>query len=384
MNKLLKIPLIIIVVFALYILLAFISKEAILAYYKWHDKSYNWLAEYKDMPIKDKYRIVFINSDPGMIADREAGHKMISACRNLGWEIHDFTLIQGNEEKIKQINPDFIFTNKWNLHLGATDGSLGYKIYALLPHPIASYFSGFFSFYPQFKEHKFPELKLLDGFVITAPQISLFKNYIEKQGHKFYGFRGFSSSQYQEYVNVEPSQLVYMGQNWDKRRKSGKFAKIFSHLAKKDNAVFYGAQDSWEPIVDKSYLGYIEGDGSAVIEILRKHGISLLLHSNQHIKNGAPSSRSFEAAAAGVIGISDKHPFIMENFGDNFLYIDVNTSAEKIIEQIEDHLTWIKSHPEEVKNKTRKAYDIFNANFKLENMMINVAKMHEKILQDNK
>lgn len=384
MNKLLKYSLIILAAFALYILTAFASREAVLAYYKWHDKNYDWLAEYKDIPIKDKYKIVFINSDLGMIADREAGHKMIAACRNLGWEVYDFTLIKGNEEKIKQINPDFIFTNKWNLHLGVDGEALGYKIYAVLPHPIASYFSGFFSFYPQFKEHKFPELKLFNGFIITAPQISLFKNYIEAQGHKFYGFRGFSSSQHQDYVEVEAKQLVYMGQNWDKRRKSGKFAGIFGHLAKEDNAVFYGAQDSWEPIVGASYLGYIEGNGSAVIEILRKHGISLLLHSNQHIKNGAPSSRSFEAAAAGVIGISDQHPFIKENFGDNFLYIDINNSAEDIIKQIETHLAWIKTHPQEVKEKTRKAYDIFSAKFKLENMMINVAKMHEKILQDDK
>jgi hypothetical protein len=381
MKIMLRICASIIIAGLLYILSAYLSKETILSYYKWSDTKQDWLAEYKTTKIKDKYKIVFINSDPGMIADREAGHRMVAACRNLGWEVHDFIVVTGNEEEIKKIDPDFIFTNKWNLHIGL-EKLKGYKVYALLPHPIATYFGGLLNFYPQFKKEKFPELRLLDGFVISSPQVSLFKNYIEGLGRKFYGFKGYSSVQSQDYVDVEPKELIYMGLNWDKKRKGNKFATVFKHLAEKDNAVFYGAWDSWEPLVGNSYQGYIEGDGSAVIDILRKHGINLILHSNQHIKNGAPSSRGFETAASGAIGISDQHPFLIENFGDNFLYININTSADKIIKQIEDHLVWIKENPTKVKEKTRKAYDIFMANYKLENLMLNVAHMHEKILED--
>ena len=368
----------------IYITVAYASKETVLYYYKWHDKQYDWLAEYKDVKIKDKYKIVFIISDPTIIADREAGNRMLAACRNLGWEVHDFEMIAGHEEEIRKINPDFIFTNKWNLHFGLKEKLAGYKVYALLPHPTATYFSGFFNFYPKFKDNKFPELKFLDGFVISMPQVSLFKHYIEKQGRKFYGFKGYSSVQYQDFVEVEHNQLVYMGMNWDSRRRSGKFSKIFKMLAERQEAIFYGSANSWENLVGNAYKGYFQGSGVAVLDMLRKSGISLMFHSKQHMKSGAPSGRGFEAAASGVIGISDKHPFLVENFGDSFLYIDVDTSAEKIVMQIEKHLVWIKQNPNKAKAKARKAYDIFINNYTLEKLLLNVAHMHEKILLDEK
>ncbi len=366
----------------IYISLAYLSRQSFLYYYKWHDKRHDWLAEYKDIPIKDKYKIVFIISDPTIIADREAGNRMLKACRNLGWEVHDFEMIEGNEEAIKKIDPDFIFTNKWNMHFGLKKKMEEYKFYALLPHPTSSYFSGFFNFYPKFKDSKFPELKFLDGFVVSMPQISLFKNYIEKEGQKFHGFYGYSSVQNQEFVEINYNNLVYMGMNWDSRRRSGKFAKIFKALAEKHKAIFYGSSDSWVDLVGASYKGYFESDGSKVLEKLRESGITLILHSKQHVNSGAPSGRGFEAAAAGVVGISDRHPFLIENFGDSFLYIDIDVSADRIVSQIEKHLTWIERNPDKAHAKSRKAYEIFIKNYTLENLLLKVASMHEKILME--
>ena len=254
----------------------------------------------------------------------------------------------------------------------------------MVAHPIATYFGGLFSFYPQFKEYKYPELKLFDGFVISTPEISLFKHYIESKHKKFYGFTGYSSVQYQEYFEVDPKQIVYMGVNWDKKRKGSKFSEVFKALADKNQAVFYGSKDSWQDLVGPAYKGYFEGSGSAVIDIIRQHGISLLLHSNQHIKSGTPSGRVFEASAAGAIGISDMHPFVIEKFADNFLYIDTNKSAKDIIIQIDNHINWIKANPDKVKEMTKNAYNIFVTNYTLEQLLLNIAHMHEKILQDNK
>lgn len=368
--------------FLIYVIGAYSSKQIVLKYYKWHDSKHDWLLEYKDIKIKNKYKVVFIISDPTIIADREAGNRILAAMKNLGWETYHFEMIQGNEEEIKKINPDFIFTNKWNLHFGMKEKLPGYKLYALLPHPTATYFSGFFEFYPRFKKQKFPEIDFIDGFIISMPEITLFKNLVEKNGKKFYGFKGYSSVQHQEYVEVEPKELVYMGMNWDSRRKSGKFAKIFKTLAEKDEAIFYGSANSWQNLAKGAYKGYFQGSDTAVLEKLRESGISLLFHSKQHMKSGAPSGRGFETAAAGVIGISDRHPFIVENFGDSFLYIDIDFSAERIISQIEKHLNWIRANPEKAKAKARKAYDIFIKNYTLESYLINLAKMHEKILLD--
>ncbi|MEK6734036.1 MAG: hypothetical protein AABY27_02910 [Pseudomonadota bacterium] len=382
--KIIRIIGILLAIVTLYIASAYISKQTVLSYYKWHDKDQNWLSEYEKTMIKSKYKIVFIISDPTIIADREAGKHILAACHNLGWETHDFEMIEGNEDEIKAINPDFIFTNKWNLHFGLKEKFPGVKMYALLPHPTSTYFSGFFDFYPQFKTEKFPELKFIDGFIVSMPQISLFKNLVEKEGKKFYGFKGYSSVQYQSYVETEPKQLVYMGMNWDSRRKSGKFTKVFKTLAEKERIIYYGSYDSWAKIAGDAYKGFFPSTDNAVVEKLRENGINLVLHSKQHMINSTPSGRDFETAAAGVIGISDRHPFLVDNFGNNFLYIDVDSSSSRIVDQIEKHLEWINNNPEKAKKKAKQAYDIFIKKYTLENLLIDLAHMHEKILLDEK
>lgn len=217
---------------------AYLSKEGFLYYYKKIDDKYDWLKEYKSTKIKDEYKIVFIITEHGAIADREAGFRILAACRNLGWEVYTFENVDKHIKEIEEINPDFIFTNKWKTDIGLKNASIKYKTYALVAHPTTTYFGDILSFYPKFKEHKFPELHLFDGFAISSPHISLFKNYIEENGKKFYGFRGFSSVQYQDYTEVDPKQIVYMGVNWDKKRKGEKFSAIFKELAKKIKLFF--------------------------------------------------------------------------------------------------------------------------------------------------
>lgn len=378
--KHLKITFAIALLAILYLLFAYITKQDLLHYYASHDKKYDWLEEYRNTKIKDSYKIVFIITAHGAIADREAGYRMIEAAKNLGWEVHVFEDLPNNQEQIKAINPDFILTNNWRSDIGLRQVNLPYKTYGVIAHPIATYFGGLLNLHPEFKEKKFPELKLFDGFIISSPQVTLFKKYIESQGKTFYGFQGYSSVQYQDYVEVEPKRIIYMGVNWDKKRKSSKFNQVFKTLAQEKQAVFYGSKDSWQNLVGDAYKGYFEGSGSAVIDLLRENGISLLLHSNQHTRNGTPSGRVFEASSASVIGISDMHPFVIENFGNNFLYIDTNKSAENIVSQINNHIKWIKSHPEEVKEMTKNAYDIFVENYTLEKLLLNTAHMHEKII----
>ena len=243
----------------LYIVSAYGSKQLIFAYYKWHDKKYDWLAEYKDVAIQKKYKIVFIISGDTLASDRESGNRIIKACKNLGWEVYDFKTILGNEAQIRKINPDFIFTNKWDMDLGLKEKLSDYKVYALLPHSTATYFGGLLNFYPQLKEDKSSRLEFIDGFIISMPQLSLFKNYVEKHGRKFYGFPGYSSVQHQEFIETKPKELVYMGMNLDSRRKSAKFGKIFKILAERNEAIFYGSPEALEPLVGDSYKGLFKG-----------------------------------------------------------------------------------------------------------------------------
>ena len=69
--------------------MAYVFKQAIIYYYEQRDKKYDWAAEYQDTKIKDKYKIVFIGTS-GVIADKEAAYRIISACKKLGWETHVF------------------------------------------------------------------------------------------------------------------------------------------------------------------------------------------------------------------------------------------------------------------------------------------------------
>lgn len=380
--KTVKFILYIALLFIVYIAAAYISRQGIIYYDSVKDSQKDYMAKYKDTIIKDHYKIVFIITAEGATADREAGFRMIEACENIGWEVHVFEELTNNQDKIEAINPDFILTNNWRSDIGLRNVDLTYKTYSLVAHPIASYFGGFFSFTPQFKEHKYLEFELFDGFIISTPEISLFKKYIESKNKKFYGFKGYSSSQRQAYMEVEPKQIVYMGSNWDKKRKGDKFNKIFRTLAKKNQAVFYGPASSWEELTGKAYKGFFKGSSSAVVDIIREHGISLMLHSNQHIKSGTPSSRIFETSSSSALGISDMHPFAINNFGDNFLYINTDKSADNIINQIDQHLKWAKENPEKVRTMTQNAYDIFMDKFTLEQMILDVAHMHEKIILD--
>ncbi len=368
--------------FCLYILLAFGIKESMFKIYEWHDARYNWLKEYQFVPIKDSYKVIIIIPSAENITDREVSNRFIRESENLGWQTFKLESIEGNEEKIREINPDFIFSAKWDIKLGLKPNYSDYKVYALVSQPTQDYFGGFLSLYPLFNELRYPELKSLSGFIISSPHISLFKRYMESLGKKFYGFQGYASVPLTEYKELEPRKMVYMAGLWDADRRTQKYYKLFKSLANSNLAVFYGVKSRLYPIVENAYRDPPTNSKSIIKEILQEHGINLLLHTRISLESGVPTGRVFETAAAGAIGISDRHPFIVSNFGDSFLYIDVDASSGRILSQLQRHLEWIRDNPDKVKKKTRKAHEIFLENFALESVLLNLAHMHEKILED--
>jgi hypothetical protein len=384
--KLRNYPLILIsvIIFACfsYIFIAYLSKQSILAYYKLQDRNSDWNSQFEFTPIHNKYRIVLIVPPAKYIADLEASNRIKLAAENLGWQVFCFESIKDNAEEIRKINPDFIFTSKWDLKLDLDADYHDFKIYALLAQPTEIYFGGFLELIPKFNEKRFPQLKYLDGFIISAQVMGLFRNYIEKNGKKFYAIKGFSSVPFQQYKIVEPNSLIYMGMNWDNNRNSNKYSKLFKILASKEKVYFYGSKEKLQPIVDDAFREFKAKSKYPVTEMLQSHGINLLLHNKSNLTSGVPSGRAFETAAASVIGITDRHPFIIENFSDSFLYVDVDASAERIAAQIHKHLLWIKENPDKAKAKAKKAHEIFAEKFTMENMMIKLARMHEKIILD--
>ena len=94
--------------------------------------------------------------------------------------------------------------------------------------------------------------------------------------------------------------------------------------------------------------------------------------------------RGFEAAAANAIVISNKHPFILENFGDSFFYFDHDVDSETMYKQVKAHIDWIKANPEKAKAMAAKAHQIYLEKFTLDKDLSRIAKMHEYILEQEK
>lgn len=181
---------------------------------------------------------------------------------------------------------------------------------------------------------------------------------------------------------AEPKSLFYCGIAWDKKRGID-YLPLFKRLQANGNFVIYGPKTAWANF-GKSYQGEIRFDGVSLIHKIRESGIALCLHSDVHNKNGMPTGRVFEAAAANVVIISDRNPYIEKYFGNSILYIDQTNDLEKLYTQIQTHLQWISQHPEKAKQMAHKAHQIFMDKFTVEKNVIKLINLHKKVLAQKK
>ncbi len=168
------------------------------------------------------------------------------------------------------------------------------------------------------------------------------------------------------------TRLFFGGDAWDKYRKST-VAKLYKFLDRTGYFDLYGTKG----FDLTSYRGFIPFGESTVLNAMRRSGVALVLHSNVHFENDIPTARIFEAVAASTVVITDRLPFIVKNFGNTVLYIDRDRSPEEIFKQIDKHMQWILSHPEESIELARRSHEIFIKNFTLERIMKNVMKNYE-------
>ena len=181
---------------------------------------------------------------------------------------------------------------------------------------------------------------------------------------------------------VDPKSLIWGGVGWDKFRSSENYKRFITLLSENFPIKIYGSYRTFS-YIHHAYDGSIP-PGMSNIEAIRKNGIYLLTHSEAHIESATPSLRIFEATAANAIVISDKHPFAIEHFGDNFLYFDQNADSETMFRQVKAHMYWIKDHPKEAKKMAARAHQIFLDKFTLDRDLIRIAKMHEYIVEQEK
>lgn len=184
---------------------------------------------------------------------------------------------------------------------------------------------------------------------------------------------------------LEPSlgigKLFYCGINWEAiSGKGGRHHELLKLLDEKGLVNIFGPEIFQEVKVwdgYESYQGSIPFDGTSLIKKVAQSGIGLVLSSEAHIQSGLMSSRLFECLAAGVPIICDGNPFAKRNFSDLLLYIDTTNSAHEVVNQISDHIDWIKNHPDEALSMAQKAQAIYLEKFELSKNLTAILKSGE-------
>ncbi len=227
-----------------------------------------------------------------------------------------------------------------------------------------------------------PEHAKFDALLPSFKDIEqLQTTYEQTTGKKFLGFAWYPTAYITEYKPAIATKLFYSGGFlWDETRGSQKYKELFTLLDRTGYFSVCGPKRKWKHTPD-SAIGFIPVDGVSLLEAHHRAGVSLLLHHQLHLNGAAPTGRIFEAAAANTVIISDQHPFIMQHFGDNVLYVDTQQDAAGIFKQIDDHMTWIRAHPAEAQQMADNCHAINAQKFSLEAQLQKLIAMHQNASQ---
>jgi hypothetical protein len=341
------------------------------------------LEPYKNIPIKAKYNIV-MRSRQGA-GELTLMYNFAKAAQKLGWQASIIDEALDDEQQIAQIDPDFIIIFGTNeTPITKIKRNTKYKKYIFFDgaHGLDNHIQyNYFTQKLEIKKHYENLFGNADGILCLVKNIELIKNAMSKINDDFQAIPFYTYSTKTDYKPMEAKRIVTIGSNWDQLRNSERYRQFFQMLSKDNLVEVYGPKKSWEYIKD-SWKGFVKPKD--ITQVIQENGIVLILHSDFHINHQQLTIRIIEAVSAGAMVISDRNPAVIQNFGDNVLYIDHTASSEEIYKQIKSHCEWIKSHPKEVQAMTKRNHEIFLEKFTAEAGMINVAKMHEYMLMNKK
>lgn len=346
-----------------------------------------WDKKYQNIPVKDRYKVIYITCSGG---EYSAAEYFKYAAEKKGWSVKIFHHgIYAKEEEFLKFDPDIVIVS-WFVPFGVDDRIISHrsKKYLWISLPLENaYKTGYLSktHFLKLKSNLKLWLGIAHGLLLTPEdEMLIYKEIWEDQlGKEFNGIRMLPLTPSNTYSPAEPKKLSWASLGWDKYRSSNEYKKFITALSENVPMKVYGPYNVFSYLKDGIYGGYIP-PGLQNIEALRKNGIYLLTHSNFHNNANVPSMRPFEAAAANVITISDKNPFVMKHFGDSMLYFDHNANSEEMYRQVKAHIDWVFTNPELAKAKAAAAHEIFLRKFTVEHDFIRIAKMHEYVLTKEK
>lgn len=188
-------------------------------------------------------------------------------------------------------------------------------------------------------------------------------------------------------------RLFYVGINFERALGNMRYSELLKEL---DNIGIleiygpkkvYGKSNLWAGF--QSYQGDIPFDGRTIMKKINQAGVCLALNSPMHNDANAVTSRTYEAAAAGAVIISDDNEFVRKYFGDSVFYIEKDLSEKEASVKILDILNWVNKNPEAAYDMACSSQRVFIEHLTLDKMVSDflestkkaIYRVHDKSLQ---
>lgn len=177
----------------------------------------------------------------------------------------------------------------------------------------------------------------------------------------------------ERYLSPTPTadrRLFYVGVNWERLgAPAGRHDILLARLDAAGLSRIYGPRflDGIEPWGGfATYQGDLPFDGWSVVQAISDSGAALVLSSPAHYRDEVMSSRPFEASAAGVPMISERHPFMLRHFADAALFFDERAPIADQAEEITSLLAQLNAAPDEALRLATAAQKILREQFNLD------------------
>lgn len=334
--------------------------------------------------------------------EQEQTHRFKIAAQRIGVDLEVISDTNGGKSAVraaKRMQPDLVLTIERNIPPVS-----GVPNYLVLDQSKLNYIVTDAEGYPTLVN---PDHYQFTGLLPTFPEIDTLKQAYERPPKPFYGFKWYPNKCAPKYTTQTGAEAIsvasdqFYGFNWyptlyvteykaknpkslfypggvltDNTRAAAKYKQFFSMLDQQGYLEVFGHEDRWQH-TPNSLRGILPYNGVSLIKVNNKFGATLILHARDHLYGDVPTGRIFEAAAANTVIISDRNKFIEQNFGDNILYIDIHESAEEVFRQIDQHMQWILSHPEQAQQMAQSCHDVFIQKFTLEAQLLKLIELNE-------